>query len=310
VGQARFNTVSFLKEQHMMSRSTLPVAFILTLTMLATTVAPASAEPATQAVKLLRDRTPADRPLLMLLGAPHFANYGLDVVKSQVPDVLEPQRQKEMLAVVEALSTFKPTKVVVEWPSANQAELDAKYQAFRAGTYTLSRSETDQLALRVAAKLGHARVYAADWNKMPPGEVVDFDYEQWAESRGQQARLAEIRNPARNQKSDAFMRTTPVADWLVDFNAPEQLADSNRRYFDFAMLSDEDNYAGANWLANWYGRNLKILSNLVRLADNPGDRVLVVYGAGHIFQLRQFAEQSGAFTLVDPVPILKGTKKP
>jgi hypothetical protein len=287
--------------------STLPLAFLLTLITLTTTAPSAAAEPATQAVKLLRDRAPAERPQLLLIGTPHFANYGRDVVKSQVPDVLEPQRQKEMVAVAEALARFNPTKIVVEWPIDKQAELDDLYQQYRAGSYVLSRSETDQLAMRLAAKLGHPRIHAVDWNKMPPGEVADFDWEQWAENHGQQPRLAAMRDMKQTKQTDAQMRSSAVGEWLVQRNRPEQLESDNRRYFDYAMLGDAVNNPGANWLANWYGRNLKILANLVALADKPGDRVLVIYGSGHIFPLRQFAGQSGAFALVDPLPFLVGT---
>lgn len=286
------------------------VASLFTLTFLVAAAAPASAEPAVQSVKLLRDRLPEERPQLMLLGSPHFANHGLDVVKNQLPDVMAPQRQKEMAAIVDALVKFKPTKIAVEWSIAEQAKLDERYSAFRAGSYVLTREEYEQLGFRVAERLGHAHIYAVDWNKMPPGQIVDFDWEQWAESNGQQARLAAMRNPARAKQADAMMRTTTVGDWLVDYNRPEQLEKMNRQYFDYAMLSDTMNYPGPNWIANWYGRNLKIFANLVRLADNPGDRVLVIYGAGHIFPLRQFAQQSGAFTLVDPVPVLQAAQKP
>jgi precorrin-6x reductase len=70
---------------------------------------------------------------------------------------------------------------------------------------------------------------------------------------------------------------------------------------DYAMLGEP----GANWVGNWYARNLKIFANLVRLADNPGDRVLVVYGQSHVFPLRQYAEQSGAFKVVSRLQVLQ-----
>lgn len=279
-------------------------AFLLVLMPLAAVAQPALAEPAAHTVNLLRDRPPAERPQLLLIGTPHFANYGHDVVNSQVPDVLDPQRQKEIAAVAEALAKFRPTKIVAEWPIDKQAELDARYQHYLAGQYVLTRNETDQLALRLAASLGHRHVYAVDWNKMPPGALTDFDYAQWAQSHGQQAHLAAIRDTTESERNDARMRHSPVAEWLVRRNRPEQLEVANRRYFDYAMLGDSTDSPGANWVANWYGRNLKIFANLVRLADRPDDRILVIYGSGHIFPLSQFARQSGAFTVVDPLPYL------
>lgn len=279
-----------------------PFAALLAFGLLAAHLIPAYATPG---VALLRDRSPSERPQLMLLGTYHFANHGADVVNSQVPDVLEPARQKEMAAVADALMKFKPTKVVVEYPVAKQDKLDQRYHAYRNGAYALTRDEVDQLGLRIASLLGHDRVHAVDWNKMPPGRVEDFDYVQWSERNGQQARLAAMRDPSRARKAENFMSGSPVGKWLERFNEPDQLASSHRNYFDYTLLGDSSDSPGANWMANWYGRNLKIFANLVRLADRPGDRVLVIYGQGHIFLLREFAEQSGAFQVVSPVPLLQ-----
>lgn len=285
-----------------------PLASILALGLLFAPLVPASAQTEGQPVKLLRDRPANERPQLMLLGTPHLANHGRDVLNNDVPDVLEPNRQQEIAAVVDALVKFKPTKVVIEWAIDGQAKIDERYNAFKAGNYTLSRSEIDQFAMRVAAKLGHDRIYAVDWNKMPPGTIEDFDWAQWAERNGHQARVSAMRDPSGTKQTDAFMRSTPVASWLVHRNRPEELEKSHRRYFDYAMLSDSVNYPGPNWLGNWYARNFKIFANIVRLADKPEDRILVVYGAGHIYLLRQFAEQSGAFSLVSPLSVLPASR--
>jgi hypothetical protein len=64
--------------------------------------------------------------------------------------------------------------------------------------------------------------------------------------------------------------------------------------------------AGAAWVGTWHARNLRIFTNLVRLTSNPQDRVLVIYGFGHAYPLRQFASESNAFRLVDVDQVLKG----
>lgn len=277
-------------------------AALLALGLLSAHLPPAFAD---DGARLLRDRTADARPQIMLLGTTHFANHGADVLNNQVPDVLEPQRQKEIAAVADALAKFRPTKVAVEYQLDMQGKLDERYSAYRAGAYTLTRNETDQLGLRIAGQLGHQRVYAVDWNEMPPGKIEDFDYAQWAERQGQQARLAAMRDPGRTRQADAMMAGSAVGAWLERFNQDAQIEQDHRRYFDYALLGDSAQYPGANWVANWYGRNLKIFANLVRLAADPGDRILVIYGKGHIFLLRQFAKQSGAFTVVSPLPLLQ-----
>ncbi len=50
-------------------------------------------------------------------------------------------------------------------------------------------------------------------------------------------------------------------------------------------------------------RNAKIFGKLMQAAK-PGDRVLVVFGAGHGYWLRQFAQTTVGYRLVDVVPYL------
>ena len=49
----------------------------------------------------------------------------------------------------------------------------------------------------------------------------------------------------------------------------------------------------------WYNRNLRIFANLQRITEPPGERLLVVYGAGHIPILRHCVEASPEYDLVE-----------
>jgi hypothetical protein len=40
-------------------------------------------------------------------------------------------------------------------------------------------------------------------------------------------------------------------------------------------------------LAEWYRRNMRIFNNATNLVTSPHDRVLVIFGAGHLGWLRQ-----------------------
>jgi AcrR family transcriptional regulator len=106
--------------------------------------------------KLLRERTPAQRPTLLVLGTGHLNNPGRDVVNIKVDDILADARQAQILAIVEQLTAFRPTHVAVEWSLSEQGDLDKRYREYRGGDYPLSRNEVDQLGLRLAAKLPRA----------------------------------------------------------------------------------------------------------------------------------------------------------
>jgi len=277
---------------------------LFSLAVLVLTFAPAVAQTPPPG-RLLGDRRIDDRPALMILGTAHLANTNADVMRTEIDDVMSPARQAEIADVVEALARWKPTKIAVEIGAADQAMLDRRYADYRAGNYTLRASEADQIGLRLAARLGHPRVYAVDWNAMPPGEEADYDWIEGAEAAGEQARMAALRDPARSQRTTDLVQSRPIREWLAVMNTPEYLAGMHQVYYDFALLGGPDVHQGANWVGAWHGRNLKIFANLVRLADAPSERVLVIYGAGHAFLLNRFAEESGAFNVERPGPLLR-----
>ena len=66
---------------------------------------------------------------------------------------------------------------------------------------------------------------------------------------------------------------------------------------------------GARWEARWYLRN-RLIANAIVRATRPGDRVLVLYGAGYGNWLRQNAAESGLYRMHDPVQWLTPGKRP
>ncbi|MEE7548687.1 hypothetical protein HF319_18155, partial [Xanthomonas sp. Kuri4-1] len=151
------------------------------------------------------------------------------------------------------------------------------------------------------------RVDALDWNGEPPGQARDYDFQHYAAGHGQQARVQALaaRGQQQADAESARMPSTSVAAWLREVNSAAYRAADERVYFDYAMIGDAADGPGANWVADWYGRNLKIFAGLVRLAARDDDRVLVIYGAGHGAPLADYARTSGAFTVVDPMPLLE-----
>lgn len=249
-------------------------------------------------------------PTLLIVGAPHFDNPGRDIANAQVADVTTPERQREIKAIVERLAAFRPTRVAVEWPADRQDRLDQRYADYRAGRYQLSADEIDQIGLRLAAQLGLERVDAIDWNKTPPGEEADYDFPAWAEAHGRgdewQARVSE--QQAKADARSRLMACTPVSSWLRRLNTPEARREMQRSYYNIARFGDNAANPGATWVGNWYARNLRILNNLRDIA-RPGDRIVVIYGAGHGFLLDQQARESGAFEVADTLAYLPASSK-
>lgn len=65
----------------------------------------------------------------------------------------------------------------------------------------------------------------------------------------------------------------------------------------------DSSFVGLEPTAKLYRRNLRIFANLTRVAE-PGDRILVIYGANHASYFRAFIEDHPGMTVVDPLDCL------
>jgi hypothetical protein len=69
-------------------------------------------------------------------------------------------------------------------------------------------------------------------------------------------------------------------------------------YLEMAAIGKDTNYSGADLIADWYKRNLRIYRNLMALHLKPEDRVLILFGAGHAKILQDLVEDSSGMELV------------
>jgi hypothetical protein len=270
------------------------------LAVLTLAVAPASAEPTLMASPLISQRPLSQRPTLMVLGSVHLGNPNRDLHDADVDDVLAPERQRQIEAVVDALATWKPTRVAVEWSHKYQAKLDQRYADYRAGRLKLKADEVDQIGLRLAAELNLPRVDAVDWLDENPGTDADYDWQVGAKLGHEEARFAALSDPKISRDLTELVREHTVAGFLRIINKPAYLADLNRVDYDLALLGGPEVNPGANWVGAWHARNLKILDNLIRLDAAPTERILLVIGAGHAYLLNEYAPDSHAFRLERP----------
>ena len=260
-------------------------------------------------VPAARSAEPA--PVLMVVGMPHLANPAHDLANIKVEDVLSPRRQREITALVDRLAGFHPTHVAVEWESKDQAKLDRRYADYRVSRLQLTRDETDQIGLRLAAKLGLPRVDAVDWLQGAPGKDEDYDFAAWLKAHGRGPEWDAFQSSGQRQ-ADAegvFQRCHPFADWVRSLNDEAGSLKLSLPYFEIATFGDSDNNPGAAWVGGWYARNLRIYANLLRVGGKPGDRTIAIFGAGHGPLLRSDAAQSGRFTVVDVLRYLPPASK-
>src|SRR6266576_2419081 len=81
---------------------------------------------------------------------------------------------------------------------------------------------------------------------------------------------------------DAYLASHTVLETLLYMNADDKVAQDVGYYYRQAHLGEAWDWAGADLVADWFRRNVRIYSNVIQLADSPTERVLVIFGAGHL----------------------------
>lgn len=239
----------------------------------------------------------------LFIGSYHMDNPGRDVHNTQADDVLSEKRQREIAEVVRLIERYRPTKVMVEADTASQDKINTRFAESCKGSRPLSRNETEQLGFRIACDMGLGTVYAVDWNELGPIKDEDsVDYLKAVERNHQQKQydlhLAIGKSEA--DKGQQILDRGTVLDMLKHLNSDTFLEQNARAYFRIGMLGTASDPIGANWVQLWFGRNLAIFNNIARNTDK-GDRVLVIYGAGHGNYLRQLAIDSGIYRVHEPL---------
>lgn len=241
------------------------------------------------------------KPTFLIVGTFHFEGSASDLMSTHFPDALTEKRQKEIEQVVDALARFKPTKIAIEapWGSTRAQE---EYAAYRKGESKLTANEIDQIAFRLAKKLGQERIYPVD-------HKLDLDFGKVFEAigkSGQQALLDSAMEMGKGEIGEIQKRidTSTVGAALRYVNDPKMLDRGLEPYLLLAQARDGDAAPGAELLADWSRRNLLIFNNLTRLVDAPNERVLLLIGAGHATLLRQYLAGSPNLKLEEAVEYL------
>jgi hypothetical protein len=208
----------------------------------------------------------------------------------------EPEQQKEIKILTESLARFNPSKIVLEYQPKEQSHFDSLYQAYRKGRHKLSVNERQQLGFRLAGQLNHERVYGIDykkpwgmdavmkWARQNQPEFVNY-VEQW------RSKHAELDSVMHHQYSIAeilsFMATEPFLNRLQEVRMRT------------LEVGAGENYIGLEPVSSVYKRNTRIFANLMKTAE-AGDRILLIYGAGHSYFFNEFIDQHPKTRLADP----------
>jgi hypothetical protein len=250
---------------------------------------------------------PAAVPLLVL-GSFHMENPGQDAHNFEVKDILGPRKQKEIADLLDRLEAFRPNKILLE-AAFKGSPAPAAYAKYLAGDFKLTPNEIHQIGFALAKRLGHRTVYPVDFAMWMDGRVpaeIGDPKPRPAEPVAAPAPRASAALPERLQTLSRTLEQGTVLEGLRLVNSPDFIREDHATYIEGLAPDPYSNelYGTTDPVANWYKRNLRIFTNVYRVAE-PGDRLLLLIGSGHLAILNRLAIDSGDFVLMDSLPYLR-----
>ncbi|MEM7368841.1 MAG: DUF5694 domain-containing protein [Bacteroidota bacterium] len=244
-------------------------------------------------------------PEVLLVGSFHFAYYGADahVTKEEDKvDVLHPDKQAEVRELVNYIAQFKPTKIAVEG-GRNSGYIMRRFEDYLQDSSSLIANEIDQIAFRLMKQFRLDTLYGVnsyglsrDLYQHPDSQVLtpildsiyqDWDFRNTDEMSQRYAELYDLEDKLTNQHT--------ILEYFRHMNADKSIDRGWGAY----LVGDFKNgsYEGADALAmHWYARNLRILRNIQNITEE-GDRILVIFGAGHMTILKYLFQCSPEYRL-------------
>lgn len=241
-------------------------------------------------------------PKIFLVGSFHFEYYNADAYKidkeNQV-DILSEKKQKEIKQLLDYISLFKPTKILIEaLPRWNAV---TKYNLYKSGKKPLGKDERMQIGFRLAERFKLDTLYSID-----AGSIGD-DLTSNKDSTILRPYFEEIYKDYQFRSNDNYKKYNdydtklslklPLLEYFKFMNSAKNLLREYGAYLlgDFKL----GEFRGADVLAlDWYDRNLRIFRNIQRIATSSNDRVLILYGSGHIAILDQLFKASPEFDYI------------
>lgn len=251
----------------------------------------------------------------MILGVFHFQNSGADDYKPKFPfNILESNRQKELENLLDKIEEYQPTKILIE---RNRIKYDSiinnQYSNYLNGSFSIEdkSNEVYQISFKLAQRLGHKKVYPSDASADWFGVELDwdkYDGDEYSKELGQFEKENRYDYESLYEMHDSLKTVQSINEHFITINSPDDRLKDHQAYLTGTVLTGAgDNYLGADSVGRWYRRNLRIFANAYDITDfDKEERLLLIYGSGHVWQLRQFFTDSPDFEYIEVNEYLKG----
>ncbi len=241
---------------------------------------------------------------IVLVGSLHFTPSKSDVYKNDAVNINGAKRQAEVAEVITKLAAFKPNQICIEWPYAEQLEMDSIYNEFLKGNYKLTDNERDQLAMNLGKKLQLKKLTAVN-------RYGNFDNDtvaNYAAKNNQQQTMQQMATVGKNVMAvfNNKLASLSIKESLIYLNSKEALELNLGIYLKYyTLIGKGEDYVGSKLVADWYTTNINIYTNILRAVKPTDKAIVIVYGQGHIPILKHLFENNDNFEVVEVKDVLK-----
>ena len=240
---------------------------------------------------------------IAILGMFHFGETS-DLAAIKMNDLHGEKRQNEIQDLVQMLKTYKPTKILVEYPMAKKDTLQKRYESYLSGNYKLRDSETYQIGFRLAKVLGLSQIYAMDHKMDLPFDDLAAHLTKINQMEKMNSMIGRIQGLM--QEETRALESLPLATYLLRLNSEAFDGLANSLYLKEVLeMGTPDNEVGAKVSAIWYQRNMVMLKNIASYIENPKERILVIVGSSHRAVLRDYIHDRTDLKFVEIAKFLK-----
>lgn len=247
-------------------------------------------------------------PKVLLVGSWHFNYPGLDAHKTDEKDrinIYSEKRQKELKELLDYIAKFKPTKIVVEsgW---NTGYLMYNFRKWKKGEEELYANERSQIGMRLVERFKLDTIYGVDAyplilelndsrdslaKKTYIDEILEKHY------FGGNDEISKKYTEFYNYQDKMRVRKTLLENFKY-INSDKAINRMFGAYISGGQFNSQK-FEGPDALSMfWMNRNLRIFKNIKNIGFKENDKIVVIFGLGHIPILKWFFEASPEFQLV------------
>lgn len=259
----------------------------------------------------------AQKKEILILGTNHYSDVKSDSITSV-------KKQGELIEILNALKQFKPQQIFVERPSSQDSIFFKAFIAYKKGIDLpadlnwLRHNEIYQVGIKLAAALNiDAGVQGIDW-RLPAlnsdNQVFKNDIEKnyFLYAKGilnlkyepDSASLKLITSiHYKYSKFYSINKDISLKDVYLTLNKKENIEElyiANRLG---EIYLDKNNGAERTDIGTF--RDYKTFRNALNIIKPETQRILIIYGAGHIQLLRQLFQYSGVYKIREISEFLK-----